>query len=241
MGKSHRCNKEIISKLISFYDDITEREFNGDYLKTLNNFENIAEEKLRVFLDKYYLHQRAKDQAWRSCKGNLYEYAVYKYLLHLVNNNKTLINKIDVVRETENLPNIKEQIKIKNWVDIFPDVDIFLLDKETNKIKAILSCKTSLRERLTETAFWKRELEKANKGDSIKLFFITTDKDNELKIETNRYIILHVIDHTFITDLERYNSLINHFTNKYKEKKDFNIILEKIHPINFIDKVLNNL
>jgi len=88
----------------------------------------------------------------------------------------------------------------KGWTD----VDILIIEKYTNSVIAILLYKTSLRERLTETAFWKRELEKTRDMREIKLIFVTTDKDNELRTETNRYILLHVIDYTFITDPKKY-------------------------------------
>ena len=49
---------------------------------------------------------------------------------------------------------------MKNWSDIFPDVDFVIVNKVCNKAMAIISCKTSLRERLTETAFGVKSLNK---------------------------------------------------------------------------------
>jgi len=115
-----------------------------------------------------------------------------------------------------------------------------LIDKEVSRIKAIISCKTSLRERLTETAFWKREIEERH-GSKIFVIFITSDKDEELKIETNRYIILHVIDYTFITNKKKYEKLCKTFEKRYANKEDFSILLEKIRPISEFSEVLKNL
>ncbi|RLE64597.1 MAG: hypothetical protein DRJ47_07440 [Thermoprotei archaeon] len=38
--------------------------------------------------------------------------------------------------------------------------------------------------------------------------FITTDKDNELRMDINHYILIHVIDCTFVTDPQKYDELI---------------------------------
>ena len=135
----------------------------------------------------------------------------------------------------------KDDIVIRNWSEIFPDVDLLLVEKETNKILAILSCKTSLRERLTETAFWKREMEKVRKRDSIKLVFITTDKDRELRTDTNRYILQHVVDYTFITNPHRYAELIEAYRKKYGKNKDFEDFIEKIKPIDEINQTIYTL
>lgn len=104
---------------------------------------------------------------------------------------------------------------------------------------AIISCKTSLRERLTETAFWKRELEK-NK-EKINLIFVTTDKDNELKNDTNRYILLHVVDCTFVTDPIQYEELLRYYEAKYGSMEDFDELIKKVKPIDKIGEYLQNL
>jgi len=141
----------------------------------------------------------------------------------------------------EALDSQKDQIVIRNWNDIFPDVDILIVERGSNLIMAILSCKTSLRERLTETAFWKRELEKTRDMKKIKLIFVTTDKDNELRTETNRYILLHVIDYTFITDPNKYDELIKIYKRKYGDRKDFNQLLIRVKFIDEIKDFLHHL
>ena len=190
---------------------------------------------------KYYQNQRSRDQAWKTCKGSLYEYAVFKYIQNIVENDKILKNKIIVMMGDEALILHKDQIVIKNWCDIFPDVDILIIEKQTNSVIAILSCKTSLRERLTETAFWKRELEKTRDMTEIKLVFVTTDKDNELRTETNRYILLHVVDYTFITAPEKYDKLIKAYEKKYGNRDDFQELLRRIKFIDEIKDFMHHL
>ncbi|MGB9729366.1 MAG: BsaWI family type II restriction enzyme [Thermoprotei archaeon] len=172
------CKSEIYNILTRFYDKIASLNYENNYLDALKHFDQIAEERLREKLEQFYVNQRSRDQAWRSCKGSLYEYAVLKYIQQIIN----LSNTFRILSSNE-LSNYKNQIIIRNWTEILPDIDLILLKQEN--IKAMISCKTSLRERLTETAFWKRELEK--QGSTIKLILITIDKDNELKQDNNYY------------------------------------------------------
>jgi len=65
--------------------------------------------------------------------------------------------------------------------------------------------------------------------------------DKELQIETNRYILLHVIDYTFITDPKRYKELMKVYHQRYGEKKDFNRLTSRIMFIEEIGKFLEGL
>ncbi len=241
MRRGFKCKKEVLEALKQGYDSIVRNRFQGNFLDALKNFDLLAENSLRSILIRYYPNQRSRDQAWKTCKGSLYEYAVFRYIQNIVENNDTLKDKIIVMMGDDALISHKDQIVIRNWCDIFPDVDILIIDKQTNSVIAILSCKTSLRERLTETAFWKRELEKTRDMTEIKLVFVTTDKDNELRTETNRYILLHVIDYTFITDPEKYNELIEAYEKKYGNRDDFKELLRKVKFIDEMEDFIHHL
>lgn len=225
--------------LLDCYDKEVNIKYLCNYMEAIQNFEEIAEKVLRSKLKNYYNNQRSADQAWKACKGLIYEYAVYKTIKQIIDNNNYLKNKIKVIYNKKELKNLKDQIVFYNWSKIYPDIDIVIIDKQTEQIKIIISCKTSLRERLTETAFWKRELEK--NGKNIKLFFITSNKDNELQKEINRYIIFHIIDYTFITDPKRYYELIFYLRKKYGKKKNFNNLILKVKCINQVEYVLEEL
>ena len=241
MRRGFKCKKDILEKLKQEYDNLVKKDYQRNFLKALKNFDEIAENDLRVLLENYYTNERSRDQAWKTCKGSLYEYAIFRYIQNLINDDAELKTKIEAIMGDEALSSYGEQITIRNWSDIFPDVDILLIKKKTNMVIAILSCKTSLRERLTETAFWKRELEKMKNMKDIKLIFVTTDKDNELRTETNRYILLHVVDYTFITNPQKYEELITAYQNKYGDRKDFNMLLNKIKPIDEMKEFLEHL
>lgn len=241
MRRGFKCKKEVLEALKQGYDSIVRSGFQGNFLDALKNFDSLAENSLRGILIRYYPNQRSRDQAWKTCKGSLYEYAVFRYIQNIVENDDILRDKIIVMMGDEALISHKDQIVIRNWCDIFPDVDILIIEKETNSVIAILSCKTSLRERLTETAFWKRELEKKRDMTEIKLVLVTTDKDNELRTETNRYILLHVVDYTFITDPEKYSELVEAYIKKYGNRDDFHELLMRIKFIDGIEDFMHNL
>lgn len=234
MRRGFRCKEIVLKALEKKYEELVKKGYNGNYLKALENFDRIAENRLRNILQKFYPSQRSRDQAWKTCKGSLYEYAVFKHIKQTIISDRKLKDNFIVLMGKNALQTHKDQIVIKNWTEIFPDIDILLLQKIDNfygVVKVIISCKTSLRERLTETAFWKRELEITRKGMDIKLVFITTDKDNELKIDTNRYVLLHVMDCTFVTDPEKYEELIDSYRKKYGSRKDFQELLKKVRFI----------
>ncbi len=239
--RGFRCKDEILKSLKEKYDRIVDEDYKKSYLEAIHHFDLIAEEKLRLVLDKFYNDNRSKDQAWKSCKGSLYEYGIFGCLQEIIKNNSELNKKFLVMKGNDASIDHRNQIVIHNWSDIFPDVDILIIEKNTGLVKVIVSCKTSLRERLTETAFWKRELELTKKSSDIKLIFITTDKDDELKIDTNRYILLHVIDGTFVTDPKKYENLMKTFREKYEDKPDFNQIISKVKFIDEINEFLNKL
>lgn len=230
------CRKEVFESLKEEYKNIATKQYGSNYLEILKKFDDIAENKLRRALDRYYLNQRSRDQAWKTCKGKLYEYAVFKYIEQVISKNKEL-DRFSVLMG-EDIVRYKEHFVIRNWSEIFPDVDLLIVKED--EVRVIISCKTSLRERLTETAFWKRELEKRKSTKNIKIVFITTDKDDELKQDVNRYIVMHVLDCTFVTDPQKYKHLINYFKKKYGSKKDFNKLISKVKFIAEFEKFLLN-
>ncbi len=157
MGRGARCRREVLETLRESYDNFVLKRYNGCFIEALEDFNKLAESSLRSVLTHYYSNQRSRDQAWRSCKGALYEYAVFRGIQSVIESKRELREKLAVMMGDEVMVSYRDQIVIRNWCDILPDVDMVIVEKESNSVKAIISCKTSLRERLTETAFWKRE------------------------------------------------------------------------------------
>lgn len=240
MKRGFRCKAEILSELQVKYDEMGEKHVK-DFLTLVQDFENISERNLRKLLDKYYKNSRSRDQAWRTCKGSLYEYAVFKAIEQIISSDASLKNNFIVLAGDEALIRYKDKFVIKNWCDIYPDADILIVEKDSGNVRVIVSCKTSLRERLTETAFWKRELERNPLTKEVKLVFVTTDKDNELRGDTNRYILLHVIDCTFVTDPVQYDKLMETYKKRYGNRHDFETLTSKIRKISEIGDYLKEI
>ena len=239
--RQSRCRREILTRLKNEYEQLVASQYEDNYLEAIKNFYSLAEDNLRPILNQYYPDQGSRDQAWRPCEGALYEYAVYKCIEKVINITPNLQDRFIVIMGENISETHKEQIVIRNWNEVFPDIDILIIERGSNVVKAILSCKISLRERLTETAFWKREIEKTRNQTDIKVVFITTDKDDELRSDTNRYILLHVIDYTFVTDPERFRALVESYRRRYENRNDFEQLLMKVKFIDEIERFINEL
>jgi type II restriction enzyme len=211
---------------------------NYKYLDILRNFEQITENNLRPnFSEKINKSNRSIDQLWKSCKGKLYEYVTCKAISEIIEY-LGIKERVKVITRHELGEDQLQKITIQNWELVTPDIDMLIIDNEDNKnpIRAIISCKTSLRERLTETAFWKRELEK--KGNKINIIFITTDKDDEIRKDPNRYIVMHVLDYTIITSPEQLNKIINHWNERYGDRADYNKLINKIGGVEKLCQII---
>ena len=51
---------------------------------------------------------------------------------------------------------------------------------------AIVSCKTSLRERIAQACYWKLKLLSNDTTKNVKVFLTTTDNDNDFVLQENR-------------------------------------------------------
>ncbi len=128
MRRSFKCKEEVLIALKEHYDEIVNSEYSGNYLDAIQDFDYVAEAKLRVILQGFYDNPRSRDQAWKTCKGSLYEYAVFKSIEQAINKDEKLNRKFIVMAGDEALIRHKAQVVIKNWSEIFPDVDILIIE-----------------------------------------------------------------------------------------------------------------
>lgn len=61
-----------------------------------------------------------------------------------------------------------------------PDVDLVIFDPSDGYVLAVVSTKSTLRERISQTGYWKLKLLSAPVTKDIKVFFITLDEDGTL-------------------------------------------------------------
>ncbi len=132
------------------------------------------------------------EQSWKAFKGkNLEGLIIYiiedevKSLgLKVVNG-----NKLERTKE-ENLPEELALAKRNLLIDYgefgyhLPDVDVIIYKPKTAKIVAVLSSKVTLRERITQTGYWKMKLQAQELTKHIKVYFLTPDEDGTLTVKT---------------------------------------------------------
>lgn len=126
------------------------------------------------------------EQSWHAFKGKglerLVQYIiteeVEKLGLKVVNGNR--------LERSTNLPMELGQVKRNLAIDYgefglhLPDVDIIIYHPRTCKVLAAISSKVTLRERITQTGYWKLKLLQDEATKHIRIYFITPDEDGTL-------------------------------------------------------------
>lgn len=170
------------------------------FLKVDEFLEEIKTEYLkqrtREYMDEGFnqneAHNKAR-QSWRPKVGSFLEKLV-KYMVKefcgtadiKISSDKKL-KKQELSKELSLLRSMMEVHF--NEYSLLPDADIILYkyDEEQEKVDiiAILSLKTSFRERFTETPYWKLKLKQDPRTEKIKVFMITPDNTDEISYTNN--------------------------------------------------------
>ena len=130
------------------------------------------------------------EQSWKPFKGHNLE----KLILYIIQNEVEALG-LRVVRgdkfertKPENLTAELSKVKRNVAVDFGefglhpPDVDLVIYNPEDCEVIAILSSKTTLRERIAQTGYWKLKLLQDKATKHIKVYFITLDEDKTLTV-----------------------------------------------------------
>ena len=177
-----------------------------------------AYENLPTFLEKVeklYVREKEKDdfkgdmgQSWRSWNGQNFEKLMIHILSRLIDDAGIPLELIQgSILEKQQNDSMLGRVKRNILVDLgiygchMPDADIVVYDPSDASVKAIISCKISLRERIAQTAYWKLRLRSCPVTRHIKMFFLTPDKDKTLeneKIDKSKAIVLHELDVAYI-------------------------------------------
>ena len=132
------------------------------------------------------------EQSWKPVKGNILE----KLITHILEDEVAGLG-LRIVRgkkldrsKSQNLSKELSLVKRNLLVDYgefgshLPDVDMIIYNPKTLKVLAVISSKSSLRERIAQTAYWKLKLYGDRATEHIKVYFITPDEDGTLTIKT---------------------------------------------------------
>lgn len=153
-----------------------------------------------------------RDQSNRSKTGTEFEDRVRSLL------EEYQIEGISITTKKSNLPNsVEEQLQIKypDGEQVFPDADI-VVHNESEPL-AVVSCKKSIRERLTQTQSWYNSYNDVDhletSLDHLPFFFVTSDPDGELDEGRKPRSVSSALSGTFVLDneFENYNDYIYPF------------------------------
>ncbi len=161
------------------------------------DFRNIPE--FLVEADKEHTRRlppdKDKNQSWRSVKGNGLELVVEHILARQL---EALDLELIAVKDAEEMV----EIDYGEYGTHLPDVDLVVYQPSRDRILAILSIKTSLRERATQTAYWRLKLHAQSSTKNIKVFLLTPNSDDDLRIKRvpkkNRAVLETDIDAIYI-------------------------------------------
>jgi len=158
------------------------RKLKEDYVQRLRNFDP------RV--------QNA-EQSWHVFIGNKFEKVVYSILKGYVTRLKAKdqnLKGLDVLTESE--VKSKEVVMRKLAVKygeylLLPDADMVFVNYVSeepwdSEVLAIISCKTSLRERIAQACYWKLKLLSSDITKNIRVFLATADNDKDFPISSHR-------------------------------------------------------
>lgn len=149
-------------------------------------------------LTSHYNNIKNPEQSWHSFIGNKFEFEkVVKSIINAyfeqMKEKDGKFNSLRVLTDDEIKKKKNEVIYRKMAVRygeylLLPDIDLAIVDlnKEDlwkSSILAIISCKTSLRERIAQACYWKLKLLSSDITKNIRVFLVTADNDKDFNID----------------------------------------------------------
>ncbi len=134
------------------------------------------------------------EQSWRAFKGKNLEKLVQYIITDEVEELGLKVVNGNQLERSSNLSKELSQVKRNLAIDYgefglhLPDVDIIIYDPQNDKVLVVISSKVTLRERITQTGYWKLKLLQDEVTKHIKVYFITPDEDRTLtqKVPTKK-------------------------------------------------------
>jgi hypothetical protein len=194
------------------------------------------------------------EQSWHSFIGNKFEKLVRTSIRVYVNNirekDETLkglevLTTGDIKKKKNEVIFRKLAVRYGDYL-LLPDTDLTIVDFHfehswESSIVAIISCKTSLRERIAQACYWKLKLLSSDTTKNIKVFLATVDNDKDFIIDLtkkgrvdgksrNRIIAEYELDGVYILrenfkeewesqKIKRYESIFDDLLRMFKKDK----------------------
>ena len=163
--------KEILFPILKKYQNRYGAEETHKY------FFEILDETKKIFQKKY---GDANGQKWRNESGKMLELLVVYFISDAVKELGYDITTDDEVGNAQDgiLETVGHNLVLKyGRYYVLPDGDIIIFSPQNGKIKVVISCKASVRERFAQTLYWKLKLSLNKRTNKIKMYFITVDKE----------------------------------------------------------------
>ena len=145
--------------------------------KSTNIFFEILNETKEIFQKQY---KDINGQKWRKESGTMLELLVVYFLHKEIKRLGYDITTDDEINSSDGgiLEKVWHNIVLKyGKYPILPDSDIVIYSPKTAEVKAIISCKSSVRERFAQTLYWKVKLSTNERTKHIKMYFVAVDKE----------------------------------------------------------------
>lgn len=164
--------------------------------KAWDEIRNLKDEYVEL-LTRYHPRIKNAEQSWHTFIGNKFQQLIYSILKGYVDKLKlrnSVFQTLLVLKEGEIEKNdiLSRKLAIR-YGDclLLPDTDLAIVDYSLedpwkSKMLAIVSCKTSLRERIAQACYWKLKLLSSDTTKHIKVFLASTDNDKDFVIDNNR-------------------------------------------------------
>ncbi|MCS6958119.1 MAG: BsaWI family type II restriction enzyme [Aquificaceae bacterium] len=219
----------------AFFSELRNYILNEVRKQGISNISELLESVRHRYLEeikKYGI--KDPEQSWKPFKGKLLEELVINAIEKELKEEGLKIIKGSLLTR-ENLTECFSWIKRSLVVDYgefgmhLPDVDMVIYDPSTCKALAIISSKSTLRERIAQTGYWYLKLKTSEATKKIKVFFITLDEDGDLRVrkpsKKGRAIVEVDTDGAFVITnepIEESGKVMNfekfkHVINKLKE------------------------
>jgi type II restriction enzyme len=133
------------------------------------------------------------EQSWKPVKGNALEKLLLLMICDAVESLGLKIVKglkFDITKP-ENLTTELKYVKRNLAIDFgncgfhIPDADLIIYNPKTYDVISIISSKSTLRERIAQTAYWNIKIKGYEPTKHIKVFFMTPDEDGTLTSKTD--------------------------------------------------------
>jgi len=171
------------------------------------------------------------EQSWHNFKGNSFEKLLQHIITELI---ETLGLKVvnDNELQSNKLPQPLDTVKRKVSINYgkfgmrLPDADLVVYAPKNSQVIAVISSKTSLRERVAQTGYWKFKLLESENTAHIKVYLITPDTDKTLTkmnpANKGRAIAETDLDGTYVLTAEELEEsdkvkLFEHFIEDFKQ------------------------